>query len=74
MDGEMITTRVSYLACQLWVLGLVPTLTSEYVVMILSMVSANANAETRFILVPVMGPYVQHSVHVHCINSHRWCS
>jgi hypothetical protein len=55
VGGKLISAQFPYLARQLSVQKVVPTLTSKSVEIDLSMVGANQHYDTGFILVPIVG-------------------
>jgi hypothetical protein len=69
--GKLIFSAVPYLACQLSVQKVVPTLTSTSAEIYLSMVGAKKLGDTRFILIPAGALRLARVCSRHCIVLHR---
>jgi hypothetical protein len=72
--GKLISAQLPYLACQLSVRKVVPTLTSKSADIYLSMAGAKQHNDTGFILVPVVGRTSSRGALVALYCGAPWCS
>jgi hypothetical protein len=72
--GKLISAQCPYLARQLSVRKVVPTLTSKSAKIYLSMVGAKQHNDTGFIMVPAMGRTSSRGALVALYSGAPWCS